>query len=88
MDEPGRVVVDSEAGCIELRKGSVVELREDEMRIWDLFKRKKKTRQPQRMLFCDVCKRGYGGITAYFCPFCGCKLIEREQQANGDWRMI
>ena len=31
MGEPGRVVVDSEAGCVELRKGSVVELREDDM---------------------------------------------------------
>ena len=27
MDEPGRVVVDSEAGRIELCKGSMVELR-------------------------------------------------------------
>ena len=26
MGEPGRVVVDSKAGCVELRKGSVVEL--------------------------------------------------------------
>ena len=67
MGEPGRVVVDSEAGSIELRKGSVVELRED------------MSCEYSQSLWVDLGDRVRGDDMN--CSYCGC-LLPDEYHPN------
>ena len=52
---------------------------------WNPLRREKKKRVLRAAYYCPTCKRSYAGMAAYYCCFCGDKIVWVEEQPDGSW---